>query len=197
MILYASDVGNGPHFFMPSCLRGCFDTGNYHIKRLEGSTYVSQMQKTIDLIRPVAESYAEQQNLKLYDLTLQREKNGRVLRVSLDGDVTLEKCATISRMLSAWLDEQPESLIPYDNYQLEVTSPGIDRPLKTQKDFASQLNKLVRIQTKDKDETGRRNYKGRITEVSDTAVTIYTEEESAQFTINIDNVKKANIEIEL
>jgi ribosome maturation factor RimP len=154
------------------------------------------MQNIIALLRPLAESYAAQHNLKLYDLAFRREQAGKVLRITLDGDVTLDKCATISRMLSAWIDEQPEGLIPY-KYHLEVSSPGVDRLLKSQEDFASQIGKLVRIQTKEKDQTGRRNYKGRLKAVTDIAVTIYTEEESAEFTIDIANVKKANVEIEL
>ncbi len=155
------------------------------------------MQDFIELLRPKAEEFAARYNLRIYDITLLRERAGRVLRIYLDGAVTLEDCASVSRLVSAWLDEQDETLIPYEHYQLEVSSLGVDRPLRSAEDFASRKGKLCRIQTKDKDATGRKRYKGRITDVSGGSVTIYTEEESVSFTIPISNIAKANVEIEI
>ena len=155
------------------------------------------MQDFIDLLRPKAEEFAAQYNLRIYDITLRRERAGRVLRIYLDGDVSLENCAAISRLVSAWLDKQDENFIPYEHYQLEVSSPGIDRPLRNAEDFISQKGKVCRIQTKEKDNMGRKRYKGRITDILGDNITIYAEEESVSFTIPINGIAKANVEIEI
>lgn len=151
----------------------------------------------LDSVREVAEKCAEEHGLVIFDVTLQKEKTGRVLRISLEGDVTLDGCAAVSRGVSRWIDEQSEDTVPFDNYHLEVSSLGLDRPLRNEKDFSSQIGKLCRIETKNKDESGRRRYKGRIVSAMPSGVKIYTEEESAEFTIAYENIKKANIEIEI
>lgn len=150
----------------------------------------------IEKLRPMATEYAENNKLRIYDITFKQEKEGNILRISLDGDVTLEKCADVSRLVSAWLDEF-EELIPYDHYTLEVSSPGGERSLKKIEDFACNIGKMCRITTKTKDASGRSRYKGRITAVSDSSVKIYTEEESQYFELPVVNISKANLEIEI
>jgi ribosome maturation factor RimP len=155
------------------------------------------MQNFIDRLLPVAEKYAESHNLNVYEITLRSERSGKVLRVNLEGSVTLEQCADISRSISEWIDSLPEDTIPYSNYTLEVSSLGLDRPLRSAKDFTAQMDKLCSITTKTKDETGRKRYKGIITAVTQDAVTIFTKEENKSFTLPIKDVAKANVEIEL
>lgn len=155
------------------------------------------MQNFIDQLLPVAEKCAETHNLNVFEITLRSEKSGKVLRVNLDGNVTLEQCADISRGISEWIDSQPEDTIPYANYTLEVSSLGLDRPLRTVKDFTSQMGRLCSIQTKTKDETGRKRYKGKITAVTDSDLTIFTKEENKSFTLPLKDIAKANVEIEL
>lgn len=155
-----------------------------------------EMQKFITQLLSQAEEYAGRYNLKVYDVTMRKERTGNVLRISLDGKVDLDSCAEISRLVSAWLDEH-EDLIPVSRYTLEVSSLGLDRPLRTSDEFLSQLGKLCRITTKEKDPSGRKRYKGRIKEVTADSVTIYSDEESAFFNLPLANISKANIEIEL
>jgi ribosome maturation factor RimP len=155
------------------------------------------VQNFLEMLKSVATVAAANHNLDIYEITLRSESNGKVLRVSIDGNVTLDQCADISRAISHWIDSLPEDKIPYNNYTLEVSSLGLDRPLRSQKDFASQMGKLCSIQTKSKDTTGRKRYKGRVTEVTPDYVTIYTDEESKSFTLKIDDIAKANVEIEL
>ena len=155
------------------------------------------MQDFIELLLPKAEEFAARYNLKIYDITFRKESTGRVLRIYIDGAVTLDDCAAISRLVSAWLDEQDENFVPYEHYQLEVSSPGINRPLRSAEDFALQKGKMCRIQTKEKDNTGRKRYKGRITGILDGSVTIYAEDESVSFTIPVNSIAKANVETEI
>ena len=151
----------------------------------------------MELLRGKAEGFAALYNLRVYDITFRKEQGGRVLRIYLDGAVTLDGCAAVSRLVSAWLDGQCEDFIPYDNYKLEVSSLGINRPLRSAEDFAAGKGRICRIQTKEKDSTGRKRYKGRITGVSEGSVTICSGEENAAFNIDIADIAKANIEAEL
>ena len=151
----------------------------------------------MELLRRQAESSAALYNLKVYDVTFRKEREGRVLRIYLDGYVTLDDCAAVSRLVSAWLDEQDENFIPYDHYLLEVSSLGVNRPLRDADDFIAMKGKICRIQTKNKEIDGRKRYKGRITDVSDSSVTIYNKEENISFNIYIDNIAKASAEIEI
>lgn len=81
------------------------------------------------------------QNLELIDFICRYEGNNLVLRVLVDapgGGITLGECALVNRQLGRLLEEK--NIIDC-NYLLEVSSPGLDRCLKTQKDFSRLLNK--------------------------------------------------------
>jgi ribosome maturation factor RimP len=100
-------------------------------------------QKLEELVQPLAVS----QGLDLVDLELHRSRRGRtVVRLFLDreGGITLEEIARISRMVGGLLDVY--DLIP-ESYHLEVSSPGLTRPLKKPEDFQRYAGRLVRITT--------------------------------------------------
>jgi ribosome maturation factor RimP len=95
----------------------------------------------LERIRESAARVAAAHGLELFDLQLTRESQGWVVRVTIDRpgpastaeeSVSIEDCATVSRELSAILDVDD----PLDRaYTLEVTSPGLDRPLRHAEDF--------------------------------------------------------------
>jgi ribosome maturation factor RimP len=74
------------------------------------------------------------EGLELTDLAFRKEARGWVLRIFMDkpGGVTLDDCTEISRQLGDQIEV--EDLIPH-SYTLEVSSPGLERPLKKEKDF--------------------------------------------------------------
>ncbi|MDD5107978.1 MAG: ribosome maturation factor RimP [Candidatus Omnitrophica bacterium] len=83
------------------------------------------------------------ENIELVDLICRYEGNNLILRILVDrptGGITLEDCALVNRQLSLLLEEKN---IIDSNYILEVSSPGLDRCLKTEKDFLRCLNKEV------------------------------------------------------
>jgi ribosome maturation factor RimP len=103
--------------------------------------------KTVpDKLRETAEPLLESEGMELIDLEYRKEGRGWVLRIFMDkpGGVTLEDCADISRQLGDVIDV--EELIP-QAYTLEVSSPGLDRPLKTEKDFIKSIGKLIQLST--------------------------------------------------
>ena len=93
-----------------------------------------------DLVFPILES----RSVDLIDIELKGGSGSQLLRivVDVDGGITLDQCVQLSREISDLLDTQ--DLIT-GRYRLEVSSPGLDRPLKTERDFKRNLGRKVRI----------------------------------------------------
>lgn len=156
--------------------------------------------KLISIIEPVL----EQSGFELVDLRFLLEQGGWVLRVQVDlplGEVTdlsevpsdrvdLEDCENISRELSAVLDV--EDPIP-QAYHLEVSSPGIDRPLRTAAHFAHFKGSEAKIQLAmplHLEGGERRNFKGKLVGVIDNKVEIDVDGHTFQLPIDdIDHAK--------
>lgn len=137
---------------------------------------------------------AGQLGVDIVDIELAGNARRTVVRVFLDkpGGVTLEDCARFSRTLSAVLDvEDPIST----RYVLEVSSPGLDRPLKTRKDFQRSIGRLARIVTKEKID-GEAFVVGRIQAVNDQTVAVLVDG-SKEVSIPFEQISKARLEIEL
>ncbi|MCU0580571.1 MAG: ribosome maturation factor RimP [Desulfobacterota bacterium] len=97
-------------------------------------------------IRNMAEILLQESGLELVDLEFRREGRGWVLRLFMEkpGGVTLDDCAAVSRELGDQIEV--EDLIPA-SYTLEVSSPGLDRPLKKEEDFLKHIGKLIQLST--------------------------------------------------
>ena len=103
--------------------------------------------KTAALVRPLVEKAVEQAGYLLWDLDFFKEGADFNLLVSLENKdpskpVGLEDCEKVSRILSPLLDK--EDPIPF-SYTLEVSSAGLERPLKTEEHFLLSLGKKVRV----------------------------------------------------
>lgn len=107
----------------------------------------------------------------------------------LDGnDITVDDCATVSRALSDVLDEKD----PIENqYSLEVSSPGIDRPLTKLQHFVRFVGYEAKIETIQPVEN-RKRFKGKILAVDDSQ-NISFDMDGVQYLIAFDNVAKAKI----
>lgn len=90
---------------------------------------------------------------ELVDLSIRKSRGKSVLTVVADkaGGITLEECAEINRRLSLFFDQVDENgtgdhpALFRGSYLLEVSSPGLDRPLKTEKDFLRAVGQTVRV----------------------------------------------------
>lgn len=133
-------------------------------------------------------------DIELFDITFAKEQSGRVLRITLDsGDLSLDRIASISRLTSKYLDAN-EDKIPYDKYTLEVTSAGLDRPLRGVADYKRSIGYVCKIETKSKALDGRKKYNGIIKSAEDDTLTLYSETESKTFEVSISDIKKAKLE---
>ena len=96
--------------------------------------------KTEEILLPIA----EENGVEIYDVEYVKEGSDWYLRAYIDKEngITVDDCEEVSRALSDLLDE--EDFIS-ENYILEVSSPGLDRPLKKEKDFARSIGKDVEV----------------------------------------------------
>ncbi|MGB7861512.1 MAG: hypothetical protein WBM90_13530, partial [Acidimicrobiia bacterium] len=93
----------------------------------------------------VVEPYLAAERLELDDLELAGQGRGRILRVTVDGeDVTIDRLADLSRGLSRLLDHDTDL---DDQYQLEVSSPGLERKLKRPTHFQKSVGREVVVKT--------------------------------------------------
>jgi ribosome maturation factor RimP len=100
-----------------------------------------------DRIESLVEALLKAEGLELVDLEFRKEARGWVLRIYMDkpGGVTLDDCSDLSREIGDQIEVN--ELIPH-SYTLEVSSPGLDRPLKKEKDFLRSIGKLIQLSTK-------------------------------------------------
>lgn len=98
--------------------------------------------KTESLITPIL----EHMGFELVDVEYVREGSTYYLRAYIDkeGGITVNDCEAVARRMNELLDE--EDYIP-DSYVFEVSSPGLGRPLKKEKDYIRNMNKEVEIRT--------------------------------------------------
>ena len=147
-------------------------------------------ERLLELAGPVAGQLA----VDIVDIELAGNARRTVVKIFLDktGGVTLEDCSRFSRALSAVLDvEDPIRT----RYVLEVSSPGLDRPLKTKKDFHRSIGKLARIVTREKID-GESFLIGRIQAVNEHTVAVLVDG-SREVSIPFEQISKARLEIEL
>jgi ribosome maturation factor RimP len=105
-----------------------------------------------------------------------------------DGTMGVDDCARLSRELSAILDvEDPIS----EEYLLEVSSPGVDRPLTRAKDFERWMGFDAKIELKEQLE-GRRRFRGKLETFDGNNISILTDDEG-MVEINIDDIAKAKL----
>jgi ribosome maturation factor RimP len=119
---------------------------------------------------------------------------GKALRVvvdSPDGTVGIDDCAAVSQFLSAALDV--EDLIP-GSYRLEVSSPGLDRPLRSPEEFRRFVGRLCRVHLVQADD-GNHVVVGRIAGAGDDGVRLAVEG-GAERDIAYGNVARARLEVE-
>ena len=156
----------------------------------ETTTYRDRI---VELVAPVLES----EGLELVLLECLRMKTRWLVRIFIDreGGATLEDCTAISHQVGDLLNVHD---LPPGPYTLEVSSPGLDRPLTRDKDFEQYRGAKVRIRTREPID-GSRNFLGTLVEVAaeDGRKTI-TVDVDGKKTVRIDreNVQKANLEYE-
>ena len=133
----AAFAGDNREYRIRACLKKALERQVGKMSRKE-----EYEQKAEALLSPIVES----NGFELVDVEYVKEAGNWYLRGYIDkpGGITVNDCETVSRAFSDRLDE--DDFIE-DSYIMEISSPGLDRPLKKEKDFARSIGKLVEIRT--------------------------------------------------
>ena len=133
----AAFAGDNREYRIRACLKKALERQVGKMSRKE-----EYEQKAEALLSPIVES----NGFELVDVEYVKEAGNWYLRGFIDkpGGITVNDCETVSRAFSDRLDE--DDFIE-DSYIMEISSPGLDRPLKKEKDFARSIGKLVEIRT--------------------------------------------------
>lgn len=152
----------------------------------------------VDQIREVALPLLDSKGLELVDLEFRKVGHEMVLCLFIDkpGGILLDDCADVSRELSELLDV--EEIVPC-HYNLEVSSPGINRPLTKLSDYERYTGRLVKVRTYEMvaDDAGnsRKTFLGQLEGLKDGVLRIRLKEGQSA-AIPFDKVAKANLEFE-
>lgn len=136
---------------------------------------------------------------ELIELTVRRSGGRSALVITADklGGITLDECAKINGHLSRYLDEFPgESGFFHSPYYLEVNSPGLDRPLRTEKDFLRAKDQMVRIAFKAANGAGLLRV-GQVIEVQNGVLKLKIPQEESLLAVPLETITKANLEIKI
>ena len=161
-------------------------------KRSPSAAVRLSRKRTAEIIRQVrqlAEPACAAEGLELIHVEFQSETRGRILRLYIDkvGGVTLDNCADLSRQISDLLDVCLEEL---GSYSLEVSSPGVERPLGKISDFDRFSGQTVKIRTFEPI-NDQKNFTGILTGISEGLVTLSMGEKTVA--IPYDDINKARL----
>lgn len=150
---------------------------------------LDNQQKIIEKIEKIVTPVVNEMGLSLVDIEYMQDGGYWYVRIyveNLNGEITLEECAAISGKI----DEDADKLIE-QRFFLEVSSPGIERPLKKIEDFIRFKGEKIKVSLKHKI-NDKKSFEGIITECKDNIIFLEIEEENI-VEIPFSEVKKANI----
>jgi ribosome maturation factor RimP len=158
------------------------------------------MADLVGQIRALAGRVAADRGLEIFDVQFRREAGGMVLRVQIDrpgpaaaaeDSVSVEDCARVSRDLSAILDV--EDVVP-TAYTLEVSSPGLDRPLRHAQDYARFTGRRAKIVLREKVD-GQAFFKGTLAGLDGDAVLVDGDDRK-RHRVPLGVITRANLEVD-
>lgn len=150
------------------------------------------MSRVVDEVRVVVQPIVDEQNLELVDMEFLKEGKNWFLRIYIDkpGGIDIEECALISEKVSEALDAIDPDPIP-QAYFLEVSSPGAERPLKTEADMQNAIGKYVHLSFYQAID-GERFYEGTLKEIKDESVVLTIRIKTRTKDIEIERKQIAN-----
>jgi ribosome maturation factor RimP len=145
------------------------------------------------ITRMVAGILNDQPQYFLVEIRIKPTNN---VKVFLDGDqgITIEKCISINRALYKQLEES--GLFPNGDFSLEVSSPGLDEPLKLHRQYLKNTGRPVEVLLKD-----GRKVEGKMLEVSDSGILVEEtrgknkKKEVLQHSFSFDNIKSTKLQV--
>lgn len=147
--------------------------------------------RIITSVESFARPVLDDMGLELVEVQFRRESAGWLLRLFIDREdgVNVDDCASVSRQISAYLEV--EDLIEHA-YSLEVSSPGLERPLKKKEDFVRFTGRKARIKLKEPID-GQRVFFGLLGAVDENTITLLVD--GQQMKIDLDVVARARLSL--
>lgn len=141
----------------------------------------------IEKVKELMSTLLADKKIELVDISYRRKSGTTVLRLLVDrvGGITLDDCTYLNEEIGNILDDQ--SLMP-ERYLLEVSSPGLDRPLKTKRDFQRVVGKRINVHTYEPI-GDKRDHNGKVNDVNEENVTV------SGIKIPLNKISKAKLEI--
>jgi ribosome maturation factor RimP len=150
-----------------------------------------------DVVEQQIQRIVESEGLELVHIDYRRQGRSFLLRVDIDkeGGVNIDDCQLISTQISTWLDV--EDPIPAE-YELQVSSPGLDRRFYRNSDYEKFLGRLVRVKT-GKAIRGLHVIVGRLKEFDGTTVVVTDPvmKKDADYAIPLADIKETRLEVEI
>ncbi|OGW85158.1 MAG: hypothetical protein A2987_07280 [Omnitrophica bacterium RIFCSPLOWO2_01_FULL_45_10] len=146
----------------------------------------------VERVKELITDYLDANGIELVDITYRREQGGMTLRLLVDkaGDgISVYECEKLNNYLSEGLDK---AAIIDERHLLEVSSPGLDRPLKTDRDFERSMGKELNVTTYEPIDMKREHY-GRLIGMDEDKIVI--ESEGVSTIIPRDKIAKAQLKI--
>ncbi len=167
-------MGRGAHFLFLAAITG---------KGVRVSS------KRTEALMQMLEPAVNAVGMELWGIEFLSQGRHSILRVYIDSDngVTIDNCEAVSHQVSGILDvEDPIS----GEYNLEVSSPGMDRPLFTYQQFSRYVGEQIKVRLQ-MAVNGMRNFTGKLVQAENDTLTF--EVESQQLTVSINQIDKANL----
>ena len=141
-----------------------------------------------------AERVAASEGIEVVEVVLRGSGSARLLRIIIDKPegVTLEDCENLSRQLGTILDV--EEVIPGGRYQLEVSSPGVERPLSRPKDFERFTGSRIRVSLREPID-GKKTVEGILQSYADETIALAISEDHV-VSIPRNEVTRANLKFD-
>lgn len=141
-----------------------------------------QRKEIVSKVAKIAEQITDSFGYEFVDVEYLKEGSNWILRVYIDkdGGITIEDCQVVSEKLS---DEMDRIDPIKESYFLEVSSPGLDRPLKTERDFQKYSGEEVELKLYEP-VGGKKIFEGTLNGLADNIITIETSEGSMSFERN-------------
>ena len=150
-----------------------------------------------DSVEQQIQRIVESEGLELVHIDYQRQGRGFLLRIDIDkeGGVTVEDCSLVSQQVSTWLDV--EDPIPGE-FELQVSSPGLDRKFYKSSDYEKFNGRLVRVKTS-KAIRGLHVIVGRLKSFdgSTVVVTDPVMKKDPDYSIPVADIKETRLEVEI
>lgn len=142
-------------------------------------------EQLIELLGPVVADLG----YELWELEYAGQRGGGLLRLYIDSaeGISVDDCERVSRAVSAAMDEADPIA---SEYTLEVSSPGLDRVLRTRQHFERFAGEQVRVEVK-RPVSGRKRFAGRLVKVSEDEITI--EVDGSALSVPLDDIHKARL----